>query len=86
MTEVNQLTEVRFKLERAFPGAEIQISNTGSMHKGHGSCGLHLKTSIIYSGFNGVGLLDQHRLVHEVLKDDLGGKIHAISIFTKERD
>jgi len=84
MTESNQLAIIRQKLEQAFPGADIQLSSTGSMHRGHGSCGLHLKTEIAYNGFAGKDLLHQHRMVHRALQQEMDGEIHAISIHTRE--
>ena len=72
------------KLQSAFPEANIELKSTGSMHKGHGSCGLHLKTEIIWKGFENKSLVEKHQLVHAVLKNELGNEIHALSISTKE--
>tara|TARA_B100001971_G_C18026064_1_gene450046 strand:- start:429 stop:677 length:249 start_codon:yes stop_codon:yes gene_type:complete len=71
---------IKNKLESAFPGAQIALKNTTSMHQGHGGCGLHLKTKIIYGGFKSVPLIERHRMIHEVLKDEMNSIIHALSI------
>ena len=53
------------------------------MHQGHGSCGLHLKTKIIYSGFKGISLLERHRMIYDVLNEEMKSIIHALSIEAK---
>ena len=71
---------IKNKLESAFPGAKITLKNTTSMHQGHGNCGLHLKTKVIYNGFKKVPLIEQHRMIYEVLKSEMNSIIHALSI------
>ena len=43
---------------------------------------MHLKTTIIFSGFAGKSTVEQHRMVHDVLKNEIGNQIHAITIHT----
>lgn len=66
----------------AFPGAQVELENTSSMHVGHNDRGYHLKTTIKYSGFAGLSLIEQHRLVQKALEKELGNIIHALSIKT----
>ena len=73
---------IKQKIEKAFPGAKVELFDTASQHIGHNS-GLHLKTIIEFDGFNGKTLIEQHKLIHEVLKEELGNEIHALSIETK---
>ena len=42
----------------------------------------HLKTTIIYDGFQGKSTIDQHKMVHQALKNEIGKEIHAITIST----
>jgi len=44
---------------------------------------MHLKTTILFSGFKGKSTVEQHRMVHNVLKNEIGREIHAITINTK---
>jgi len=71
------------KLRENFPGGDVTLENTSSQHIGHNACGLHLKTTITYAGFEGKSTLDRHRMVHAVLKDEIGKEIHAITITTE---
>ena len=43
---------------------------------------MHLKTTIKYDGFKGKSTLDRHRMVHTLLKEEIGREIHAITIHT----
>jgi BolA protein len=74
---------IKNKLESAFPGAHITIRDTTSMHRGHGGCGLHLKTKIIFDGFKGIPLIQRHRMIYEVLNEEMKSVIHALSIEAK---
>ena len=76
------IEEIKQKLIDAFPGADIELINTSSMHIGHNARGYHLKTTIKYKGFKGQSLIQQHRLVQDALQDELNGIIHALSIKT----
>ena len=70
------------KLKNYFADGNVTLTNTSSQHIGHNSCGLHLKTTIHYNGFKGLSTLDRHRMVHAVLKEEIGKEIHAITIHT----
>ena len=43
---------------------------------------MHLKTTITFSEFSGKSTMEQHRMVHAVLKNEIGNEIHAITIET----
>jgi stress-induced morphogen len=65
-------------LERAFPDAtEVRVEDrTGG--------GDHFQVTVATPRFNGLPLLDQHRLVNEALAEPLGdGTIHELRIKTK---
>ena len=49
---------------------------------GHNNSGMHLKATIKYDGFKGKSTLDRHRMVHALLKEEIGREIHAITIDT----
>tara|TARA_B100000315_G_C14399252_1_gene505681 strand:- start:577 stop:828 length:252 start_codon:yes stop_codon:yes gene_type:complete len=70
------------KLKENFQGADITLENTSSQHIGHNAHGMHLKTTIVYDGFKGKTIIEQHRMVHHVLKQEIGREIHAITIST----
>jgi stress-induced morphogen len=71
---VRTLTEL---LETAFPGDEVSVEDrTGG--------GDHFQVVVVSPRFDGLSLLDQHRLVYEALAAPLAdGTIHELRISTK---
>jgi stress-induced morphogen len=67
--------EIRARVLDAFPGAEVEVRDmTGTLD--------HYEIKVVSSKFEGVRLLDRHRMVHAPLRDVLGGALHAISLIT----
>ena len=79
---MSTIDDIHNKLKEYFPGAEVTLVNTSSQHVGHNNSGMHLKTTIIYNGFEGKSTIDQHKMVHHALKKEIGREIHAITIST----
>ena len=74
--------EILQKLKNHFDGGQVSLENTSSQHMGHNNSGMHLKTTIHFDGFKGKSTMDRHRMVHSVLKEEIGREIHAITIHT----
>jgi stress-induced morphogen len=72
-----QLDLVQKVLSSHFADAQIDIQDMFGD-------GQHIKIYICSSHFNGKSLLAQHRMVYDVLGEIVGGKIHAVSLQTKE--
>ena len=68
--------EIKQTLERALPGSTVETRDlTGG--------GDHWQLIIVSPAFEGKGLIEQHRLVNEALKEPLGDqRIHALSLKT----
>lgn len=64
-------------LEDAFPGADVEIvDRTGG--------GDHFHVTVVSSAFDGLSLVEQHRLVNRALAAPLAdGTIHELRITTK---
>ena len=64
-------------LEQAFPGGEIQVEDrTGG--------GDHFQVTVVADAFNGLPLIEQHKLVNAALAAPLAdGTIHELRIRTK---
>ncbi|SVC00432.1 uncharacterized protein METZ01_LOCUS253286 [marine metagenome] len=78
--------EILQKLKDHFIDGQVDLENTSSQHMGHNHSGMHLKATICYDGFKGKSTLDCHRMVHNVLKDEIGREIHAITIHTSHNE
>ena len=70
-------TVIHDLLEAAFPGGEIQVEDrTGG--------GDHFQVTVASAAFDGLPLIQQHKLVNAALADPLAdGTIHELRIRTK---
>ena len=70
-------TALRDLLEAAFPGGEVDVEDrTGG--------GDHFQVTVVSDAFNGLPLIQQHKLVNEALAAPLAdGTIHELRIRTK---
>jgi stress-induced morphogen len=74
---MSTIDRFRQLLEQAFPDGELVVEDrTGG--------GDHFQVAVTSPRFNGLSLLDQHRLVNEALADPLrDGTIHELRIKTR---
>ena len=80
-----QIETLREKLLGDLPGAHIQIEDDSWQHAGHaGATGgnMHLTITEVSEKFRGVSLIDQHRMVQQILKNEIGTLIHALILKT----
>ena len=68
--------EIRATLEKALPGSTIEMQDlTGG--------GDHWQLFIVSPAFEGMGLVEQHRMVNDALKEEMGDqRIHALALKT----
>jgi stress-induced morphogen len=65
--------ELQARIEAGIPGAHAEVSGDGH----------HFDAVVVAPAFTGLSRIAQHRLVYDVFGDELGGRIHALSIQTK---
>ena len=72
------LAEVRRLIEDALPGSEVSVTDlTGG--------GDHLAVVVAAPQFAGLGLIDQHKMIHAALRHKMppvSGEIHALQFNT----
>lgn len=71
--------EIQQKIESGLPGAKVEIKDPRKD-------GMHLKAVVIYTGFRGKSLINQHRMVYDTLREEMKEEIHALSIETHEEE
>lgn len=75
---------IREKLILAFAPSALEVVNVSHRHAGHaGSPGTgesHYTVKVVSASFAGKSRLERHRMVNEVLAEELRGKIHALAI------
>jgi len=65
--------ELKERIEAGIPGARADV--TGDGH--------HFNAVVFAPAFSGLSRIAQHRLVYDVFGDEVGDRIHALSIQTK---
>jgi acid stress-induced BolA-like protein IbaG/YrbA len=65
--------ELKSRIEAGIPGAQATVSGDGH----------HFDAVVTAPAFLGLSRIAQHRLVYDVFGDEVGGRIHALSIQTK---
>ena len=66
--------ELKQRIEARIPGACAEVSGDGH----------HFNAVVAAPGFKGLSRIAQHRLVYDVFGSEIGDRIHALSIQTKE--
>eukprot|EP00210_Caulerpa_lentillifera_P008251 g7875.t2 len=79
---------IRYKLTQGLKPKELVIINESSQHAGHmgnpnNDPETHFKVEIISEQFTGANSVKRHRMVYALLKDELAGPIHALTLSTK---
>ena len=83
------IEEIKKKLEEHISIHHLEISDDSAQHLGHEqnvSGGGHYIALIVSDSFNGINLVERHRLVYKALEGLIGGEIHAFSMKTLTRE
>lgn len=76
-------TTIKKKLETALKGAKVELLDHSRDHAGHAASGAHLEVHVTFKGFEGKTPVECHRMVYDVLEEEMKGPIHALIIKTK---
>jgi stress-induced morphogen len=58
----------------------LVVENESKKHNVPPGSETHFKVTIVSSAFEGLGRVERHRLVHGVLKEELSGGVHALTM------
>ena len=68
------IDEIRQRIETGLPDAQAQVTGDGQ----------HFRAEIVSPAFAGLSRIQQHQLVNEIFAGELGDRIHALSLKTKD--
>lgn len=75
---------MRTKLQNAFAPTALEIIDESHLHAGHMGARpegeTHFRVTIVSAAFAGAGRVQRHRMVHEVLADELRDRVHALAL------
>jgi acid stress-induced BolA-like protein IbaG/YrbA len=64
--------EIKQRIEDGLPDATAEVTGDGQ----------HFRAEVVSPAFSGLSRIQQHKLVYEVFGDELGARIHALSLKT----
>ena len=70
----SMIDQITHKIEQELPGSRVEIKDPRKD-------GVHLEAYVIWAGFEGKSLIEQHKMVHKAL-GPLLKEIHALGIHT----
>lgn len=80
---------IREKLERELSPVELEVEDVSHLHAGHagvrGNTGgeTHFNLKVVSKEFEGKSMVKRHRLVYDLLREELESGLHALSIVAK---
>uniref|UniRef100_A0A3B4A062 BolA-like protein 1 n=1 Tax=Periophthalmus magnuspinnatus TaxID=409849 RepID=A0A3B4A062_9GOBI len=76
-------TSIRAKLTRALQPEHLEVHNESHMHAVPPGSESHFRVLVVSPHFDGLSLLQRHRLVNDTLKEELSTRVHALAIQAK---
>lgn len=81
---------IETKLRKGLSPQSLKIINQSDQHKHHVAMHgvpqtgeTHFRIEVVSDMFAGLGLVKRHRVVFELLKEEMDGPVHALSLDTK---
>lgn len=74
--------EIETKLTEALQPGHLEVINESSNHNVPPGSESHFKVVIVSQAFDGKMLVARHRMINEILADELQHKIHALALHT----
>ncbi|CTQ51509.1 transcriptional regulator BolA [Roseibium album] len=71
--------EIETLIKEALPDAQVEIRDLA----GDGD---HYAANVVSESFRGKSRVQQHQLIYEALKGNMGGALHALALQTKAPD
>ncbi|XP_020790132.1 bolA-like protein 1 isoform X2 [Boleophthalmus pectinirostris] len=76
-------TSIRAKLTGALQPEHLEVHNESHMHAVPPGSESHFRVLVVSPCFEGLSLLQCHRLVNDTLKEELSTRVHALAIQAK---
>lgn len=74
--------DIEAKLATAINPLHLEVINESSNHNVPPGSESHFKVVIVSNDFDGLMLIKRHRMVNDILADELQNKIHALALHT----
>ncbi|KAJ8727720.1 hypothetical protein PYW07_001839 [Mythimna separata] len=76
-------SQIRSKLLSQLEAKHLDVINESYMHNVPKGSETHFKVVVVSPKFEGLPLIKRHRLINDILKEELQTGVHALSIMAK---
>lgn len=73
---------IQNKLTQRFQVEYLSVENESDNHSVPANSETHFKVTIVCDEFDGLRLIMRHRLINELLAEELAGPVHALAMHT----
>ncbi|KZV37396.1 hypothetical protein F511_01264 [Dorcoceras hygrometricum] len=88
---MSRASRIKTKLESALQSAALKVEDISHLHADHaavkemvgGANETHFNVRIVSRDFEGKSLVKRHRMVYDLLSDELNSGLHALSIIAQ---
>ena len=81
---------IESKLKHTLSPSHLEVVDESHQHIGHAGHKpggeTHFRVYIVSELFKGKSRIDRHRLINEILKDELAGPVHALALHTSSEE
>jgi BolA protein len=71
---------IRTRLSSALDPVHLDVENESHMHSVAPGSETHFKVLVVSQAFAGLGAVERHRRVHDLLREELASGLHALSL------
>lgn len=75
-------TEIEKKIRDSLQPIFLEVENESNMHNVAPGSESHFKVTIVSLAFDNKMLVARHRILNQLLKEELDGPVHALSLHT----
>lgn len=85
---LSRAIRIKTKLQSALEASVLEVEDVSYQHAGHAAVRdnaneTHFNVKVVSSKFDGQSLVKRHRMIYDLLGDELQSGLHAISIVAK---
>ncbi len=84
MDRMTVAADIESRLKTAFSPSFLEVIDDSARHAGHVGAKpggqTHFKVTLVADVFDGKSRVECHRMVYDVLKEELAGPVHALNI------
>jgi BolA protein len=77
---MNRRERIETQIRTALEPIELQVLDESRQHSVPRDAETHFNVMVVAEAFEGMARLERHRRVHELLKEEIAGGLHALTL------